>query len=218
LACLLHRLAFKWLLKLVHLAFFAVPIVLLVLGIMGEYNFFEEFRDENYGKYTETVTVDGEQTVVDISSDTRTFIYQEVILSAIKNDYVWLGRTPARGNDSDSYGEDSFDLTNKYERNKNEVCFPNYFTWIGLIGMVLYCLIYVWASTLAVYRSNNVYIRLMGIVVAFHFLFGWMEDCMDFYILNLSLWMMIAMAYSKRFRDMSDAEFKGWVKGIFKRR
>ena len=215
LACIFHRYIYGFVLKTIHWALYVIPVVLLVSGITGTYNIFEETSAKYEGRYVVKSMDEDQAGDVDMSADTRTVIYTEVISSAIFNKYVWLGRTPARGNDSAFYGEANAKLNGKYERPGNELCFPNVFTWLGIVGMILYILIYLKASYMAVYHSRNIYIRLLGLCVAFHFLYGWVEDVTDFNILNLSLWMMIAMCYSDRFRLMTDVDFRSWVKGVF---
>lgn len=128
-----------------------------------------------------------------------------------------MGRTPARGNDSVTFGEFNAEelKTGKFERHSNEVCFPNIFTWLGLIGMILYCLIYLKSSYLALYKSNNLFMKLIGVYIAFRFLFGWIEDFNRFDISNIALWMVIAMGFSVEFRRMNNQEFILWVKSVF---
>jgi hypothetical protein len=199
-----------------HSFFYILPIALLTLGISGEFNLFKNLS-KNEGKYSEKKVVNGKLVEEDLASDTRTFIYVEVIESAIRHNYVLWGRTPARGNDSVSFGTFGAEIlkTSRYERHSNEVCFPNVFTWLGLIGMILYCLIYLKSSYLAVYKSNNLFMKLVGVFIAFRFLYGWIEDFNRFDIMNMTLWMFIAMGFSERFRSMNNAEFKIWVKSIF---
>lgn len=204
--------------KILHaiwLFFLVLPIVLLLLGITGRFNVFQYNSINNEGKYTQTKMVDGEYVVADVSADTRTFIYEEVIGSALKNNYVFWGRTPARGNDSDVFGALSAEdlKTGKYERYMNEVCHPNVFTWLGLLGLIPWCLIYVQASWLALFRSCNVFMRYIGVFIAFRFLLGWIEDMNHFNISGISVWMFIAMGYSEQFRRMTNQEFKAWVNG-----
>ena len=105
--------------------------------------------------------------------------------------------------------------TGKYERHSNEVCHPNIFTWLGLVGVILYSLIYLKSSYLAVYKSNNIYIKILGVFIAFRWAYGWVEDFNRFDIMNISLWMMIAMGFSEQFRDMTDRDFKIWIRSIF---
>ena len=202
-------------LKLVHWAFYVLPIVLLVLGVTGIYNVFQENSDKYEGEYTAVETRDGETVIVDASADTRTFIYEEVITSAINNEYVIWGRTPARGNDSKFFGALTAEElgTGKYERSMNEVCHPNVFTWTGLIGLLLWCFIYLKASYLALYKSQNIYLKYVGVFIAFRFFLGWIEDMNNFNISGITVWMIIAMGYSQYFRSMSNQEFVSWVKG-----
>lgn len=203
--------------KLVHWACYISPIVLLFLGLSGVFNIFKDLTS-NKGAYIETKIVNGQIVEDDLSADTRTFIYEEVIESALKHNYVFWGRTPARGNDSMTFGTYSAEVlkTGKYERHANELCHINIFTWLGLIGVVLYSLIYIRSSYLAVYQSNNIYIKFLGCFIAFRWAFGWIEDMNRFDILNIALWMMIAMGLSQQFRKMSNRQFQIWLINIFK--
>lgn len=207
------------LLKIVHTICYLSPLILLLLGISGIFNIFQDLS-KNEGKYIETKIVDGQVVESDLSTDTRTFIYEEVITSALNHNYVLWGRTPARGNDSVAFGSFSAEelKTGKYERHANELCHTNVFTWLGLIGVILYSLIYLRSSYLAVYRSNNFYIKILGCFIAFRWAYGWVEDMNHFDIMNISLWMIIAMGLSSQFRQMSNMEFKLWVKNIFNKK
>lgn len=200
-----------FLLKIVHIAMIVAPILLLVLGIRGVFNIFEYNSEENKDKYVQTIKMDGKSLTADASADTRTFIYNEVITSAIVHDYVLFGRSLARGNDSLEFGE--YSLTGKCERYMNEVSHPNIFTWLGLLGVIPWCLIFVTSSWLALYRSRNVFMKYIGVFIAFRFLLGWIEDVNTFTISGLSIWMLIAVGLSEQFRNMTDKEFKTWVNG-----
>ena len=203
-------------LKLTHWFFYITPIILLYLGISGVFNIFEHFEDTE--EYTVTkIRMDGEIVEENLTADTRTFIYKEVLSSAIQNNYILWGRTPARGNDSMTFGEHTAeDLgTEKKERHSNEVGFANVFTWSGLIGLILYGLIYLRSSYLSLYKSNNIFMKLIGIFISFRFLYGWIEDGNNFSLLSISLWMMISMGFSEKFRAMDNKMFKIWIKSIF---
>lgn len=154
------------------------------------------------------------------SKDTRSLLYVDVILSAVQNNYILGGNTPARGNKITVSGplfmwaySDTTEF-NKNERHWNELLHLNVFTWTGLIGLIIYSLIYIKASFMAVYKSNNVYIKLLGCYIAFRWSFGWIEDLNKFDILNVALWMMIALCMSVKYREMSDKEFKDWFNSI----
>lgn len=204
-------------LKIAQVVFVVSPIVLLVLGITGVFNVFQENSERYEGKYVKTEMADGRLVTTDASDDTRTFIYYEVITSAVRNDYVLFGRSLARGNDSESFGAFSAEelKTGKYERFRNEVCHPNIFTWLGLFGMIPWCLIYIWSSYLALYRSRNIYMKYMGVFIAFRFFLGWIEDINDFNISGICVWIPIAMGISEQFRSLTDKEFREWVNKCF---
>lgn len=202
--------------KVIHWACYIIPIVLLILGMTGRFNIFENL-ESNKGKYVEKVIMNGQVVEIDLSTDTRTFIYTEVIESAIKHDYVIWGRTPARGNDSRAFGAYNAEIlkTGKYERHKNELCHLNIFTWLGLIGVILYTIIYLRSSYLAIYKSENIYLRFLGCFIAFRWAYGWIEDMNTFNIMNISLWMMIAIGLSSQFRSMNNKTFKNWFLKCF---
>jgi hypothetical protein len=205
-------------LYIIHWLCYIAPVVLLVLWILGIFNLFQSSYEKSQGKYIRQITVKGRLQEENLLNDSRTFIYEEVIESAVRHHYILQGRTPARGNDSQSFGVHlAEDLgTHKYERHSNEVCHSNVFTWLGLIGVVLYSLIYLKSSYLAVYKSQNLWIKLLGIYIAFRWAYGWVEDANNFNIMNISLWMMIAMGFSAQFRKMNNKEFQKFIIDIFK--
>ncbi len=206
-------------LKICSFCFFILPIVLLVLGISGKFNVFK--MDEYIsGEYTTQVVKNGEIKDASLTADTRSFLYVEVLQSAIKNDYFFVGRTPARGYDSVAFGEFlAEDLgTGKNERFGSEVAIHNIFTWNGLTGVFLYFLVFYKASLLALYRSNSYTMKLLGVFVAFRWLFAFIEDFTVFELQYIFLWITIGICYSSKFREMDDYELKLWVRGIFDKR
>lgn len=207
-----HSISFSFL-KFTHWLCYIAPLILLVLGISGTFNIFEDLAS-NEGKYVERkIDKEGHMVEDDLSADTRTFIFEEIISSAVKNEYVICGRTPARGNDSQYFGAtNAEDLkTGLYERHSNETGLPSLFTWLGLIGLILISLIYLRCSYLAVYCSNNIYMKLLGCFVAFRWAYGWIEDMYDFSPMILSLFMVMGMSLSSYFRNMNDEEMKNWL-------
>lgn len=202
-------------LETARLLLFIIPIMLFLLGVSDIFNVFK--MDEYVkGDYT-TVGTDefGNRVEINVTTDTRTFIYTEVLQSAIKNNYWLFGRTPARGNDSEIFGERAYELTRRSERLANEIGLANVFTWTGIVGVILYSLIFYRASYLAVNRSANIYIKLVGIYVAFRWLYSWVEDVNNFTLNYFMLWVMIGLCYSSTFRNMTDKEIAVWVRGIF---
>ena len=205
--------------RLTYVFFLVIPFILLFLGIS---NIFNIFKIEDYvkGNYETTSVIGGKQEVDDLKADSRTFLYEEVIGSAIKNDYILVGRSLARGNDSAAFGAHFAEelRTFRYERIENEVSVLNVFTWTGVIGLILYFLIFYKACHLALYKSNNSYIKIIGFYVAFRWMIAWLEDFNRFDINNLFLWITVAMCFSESFRKMTDKEFRIWFQGLFEKK
>lgn len=201
-------------LKITHWGLYVLTFVLLFLGLTGRFNIFEDLSGN---KDLSRTTVDSYGNVQELGDDTRTALYYEIFESAVDNGYVILGRTPARGHDSNIWGRSNAfsSKTGLFERYDDEMVMTNVFTHFGLIGIILYSLIYIFGSYLAVYRSKSFAMKLVGVLIAFHWLYGWVEDWNAMNINNISLWILIGMGLSQRFREMTDENFKLWIKGIF---
>ena len=198
-----------------RLALFIIPVVFLWLGVSGVFNIFN-INEHMEGDYsTMGVDSDGNRVEQDLIVDTRTFIYEEVLESSVYNNYWLLGRTPARGNDSEFFGMFEAEYTGRYERSANEIGLANVFTWTGVVGVVLYFIIFYRASFLAINKSRNIYVKMLGVYVAFRWLFSWIEDINNFSLNYFMLMVMIGLCFSHSFRNMSDKEVLIWVRGIF---
>ncbi|MDD2244608.1 MAG: hypothetical protein VB024_11170 [Dysgonamonadaceae bacterium] len=201
--------------EVIRISLFAIPLILFILGITGVFNIFkmsDYFKDEITAIGTDE---SGTRSEVDITVDTRTFIYSEVLQSAINNHYWLIGRTPARGNDSFTFGAIDYELTRRNERLGNEVAVANVFTWTGIVGLILYMLIFYSASWLAVNKSKNIYSCMMGILIAFRWFYAWVEDINNFSLNYFMLWLVIGLSISYTFRQMTNKECIIWARGIF---
>lgn len=202
--------------KLIHTTLIVLPILFFTLGVTGTFNIFK-INEYIKGDYTVMSKDSGELTEASLTADTRTFIYIETISSALENEYVLAGRTPANGYDSPYFGDfNKFELgTGKQQRFSSEVSILNFFTWNGLIGVVLYFFIFFYSSYLAIYKSNNYFIKVIGLFVAFRWDYAFVEDFTKFDIQYMLLWILISMCLSSTFRKMNDKDFRLWTKGIF---
>jgi len=198
----------------IAIAMMITPIIFFILGISSIFNIFNIEEDLGLeGKY-ELKSSGGEK--YSALTDTRTFLYVEELHSAINNDYVLLGRSIARGYDSILFGEeiDQAMGIKREERQSCETSILNVFNYFGVIGVVIYFIIFFGASFLAIYRSRNVFIPVIGIYVAFRWMFAWIEDFSRFDLNYLFLWIFIGMCYSPVFRNMSNQYFKKWLYNI----
>ncbi|MHA7110660.1 hypothetical protein ACRTDU_11070 [Sunxiuqinia elliptica] len=195
-----------------------IPLLFFVLAVSG---IFEIFKMDEYieGSYVqESKTEEGDVKEESLKADTRTFLYIEVLESAQKYNYWLIGRSPARGNETVHFADFSEEITGRPERLRNEVGVLNVFTWTGVVGVVFFFLVFFKASYMAVYRSNNIYSKLIGLYVAFRWVYAWVEDFQAFDMNSFVIWMMIGICMSSSFRKMSNAEVKLWLWGIFERK
>ena len=200
--------------KFIRLVLLFIPFVFLILALANIFNIFNPQGDNSIEIIDKKKGQNGEIEYDNLLSDTRTFLYVEVLSTAKEYNSWFIGRSPALGNKSDVFG--AADPNNRNERNSNEVGILNYFNWLGVIGVILIFIIYFQSSYLAVYKSNNIFSKLSGVYVAFRWIIAWVEDYNSFYISFIFLWLTIGFCYSENFRKMNDKEIKDWVVGIFK--
>lgn len=189
--------------KILHPILLLLPIALFVTGVLGIFN---PFNMENYLSTDVKIQQGGE--TFDATIDTRTVIYEDVISSAFDNDYVITGRNLANGNDSR--------FNSFLQRNTNEASVLNHFTKMGIVGVLLLFILFVYSSSLAVYRSNNHWVKLIGIYVAFRWVMLWIEDPESFSSLYLSIWLLIGVCVSSNIRKMSDFEMSNFLRTFLK--
>lgn len=191
-----------------------IPFILFFLGVTGIFNVFK-MNEYIEGDYKVERTSSGNVVEDNLTADTRTFLYEEVLLTAKKYDTWLLGRSPARGNDTSAFADWAKAITGKAERLGNEVAILNIFTWTGSIGVFLYFFVFYRASYLAISKSKNIYITMLGLFTAFRWAYAWVEDVNNFSLNYFMLWIIIGMCYSKAFRQMNNLQMKYWVRGIF---
>lgn len=197
-------------------AFFRPFVMLMVLplffALLAKLRIFNVLNFESYveGDYST-------KAVGTLTDDTRTFLYEEAYSSAVKNNYWMWGRTP-------SYGYDSFWIKNQldYEISQSalnvqgmmpqrgsEVFIVNIFTWCGVIGVFVFFLLYWKIGKLAVFKSNNRFMRVLGLYVGLFWLVSWIYH--PFFTLNqdyILLYFAIALICDPELRNMREIELK----------
>ena len=204
----------KGFMGIIRNVFFIFPFLFLFLALSDTFNIFklEDYIDYNITTISTNI---GEKPVKeDLRADTRTSLYIEVLQTAKKHNSWLIGRSPARGNETVLFGEEMKKITGRAERLGNEVAILNIFTWTGLVGVILYMLVFYQASFLAVNRSNNIFSQILGVYIAFRWFYAWVEDANYFTSNTFTLWLVIGLCYSDEFRKMSNLEVKLWVRGI----
>jgi hypothetical protein len=185
--------------KLAHIILFLLPIILLFSGISGKYNLFEDISSRKEYKYKYK---SGDEEI--LNSDTRSFLYVEVINSLIKNNKLIAGE-----GGSGKYQSDVFDyLGDNRGRYGSEVGFLNTLLYSGIIGVILYAIMLYAASFIAIYRSNNWLCKMLGLYITFRWMIFFIEEFTQFDLNFLFLWITIGLVSSTRFRLMSDNRLK----------
>ncbi|MFC6860077.1 hypothetical protein [Zunongwangia atlantica] len=207
---LLHK---KWVFNSARLLLLISPFILFSLAVTGVFNIFKIEENTATELKQQTRKSNGELVEENLLADTRTLLYKEVLISAYRNEYWLYGRSPARGNDTAYFVDESLE-EGRNERNRNEIGVANIFTWTGLIGVILYFIIFWKASFLAINKSNNDIVKIIGIYVCYRWFNSWIAEINMFDLINLTIWMAVAICFSPSFRRMTNNEVKIWVKGI----
>ena len=207
-----HILRNQIILNFINAILLISPIVFFTLAATGIFNVF------NSKSYMGEITYGNEN----LTEDTRTFLYQEAIESSIKNNHVIFGRTFG-------YGYDSFWQTSRAEalgkriaihnlaQRNAEVFIINIYTWMGIIGICLFTVLFFKASLQAINYANNIYVRYIGVLVSLQWIFCWIENSMTIVNFNqIIMWMEIAICLSPYWRKMTNEEFKITMKNILK--
>lgn len=203
-------------LELVRKVLIVAPVIFFYLAVTGIFNIFQ-IQDyiQKDNLVTNVKNEKGEVIQQQLDADTRTFLYVDVLQTARKYNFWLIGRSPARGNESETFGDVMEETTGRRERIGNEVAILNIFTWTGMVGVILYLLMFYRASYLAINKSNNMFCKVLGVFIAFRWVYAWVEDVNNFSLVYFTLWLMIGLCFSDSFRKMNDNEVKIWIRGIF---
>lgn len=189
-------------LKIVCFLFFLSPFVFLSLGVSNQFNIFQPFdEDEDF------VIVDGGKESSNLAADTRTKIYVEVFSTMQETgSWIWGGGATAKyksviviseNNDGGRYG--------------SEVGFLNTLLYSGIIGVMFYFLILVFAAYFGLYQSNNFFCKMLAIFLAFRWNLFFVEDITKYDMNFYFLWIAIGICFSNQFRNLTDLHIKNWV-------
>lgn len=186
-----------------HKVLFVLPIVLFILGVTGSFNIF------NMQSYIDReVVVEGAAGATEnMLADTRTFLYQETLTSMNKHNSFLFGEGGCGKYESLAFKNDLFGAY----RYASEVGVLNTLLYSGIIGVLLYALVFYKASRLAICQSNNVLTKLIGLFVIFRWDYFFVEEFTKFNTNFFFLWLMIGMCLSPTFRNMSDEEIENLI-------
>lgn len=194
--------------KFVYVIIIITPLIFLYLGLSGKFNVFQSMNLVEY-----QVNNDSRNLFV----DSRTSIYEDVFNGlGNKNAYVWglgfNGRVPT----SLANLEEATDELFTYGRQGSESGMLNYIQHGGFIGFLLYSLLLICASYKATFHSHNDFMKLLGLFVAFKFLYSFIEDRIAFDAHAFYIFLWIGMCLNKTFRSMTNEQMKSYLALVFK--
>ena len=181
-------------LKKIFYIFSILPVIFFVLGVTNVFNIFRIDKELNLSQKYEVFRSDKELSGSKLD-DTRTFLYVEVLSSAIKNHYIIQGRSPARGYDTikfaDAIREASGGALSDDERPSSETCILNIFTYMGVIGVILFAMLFLKSAYMSIWYSRNYFVKIIALFVLFRWCYSWIEELTLFSINFLILWVIL---------------------------
>lgn len=195
-----------------------LPVVFLVLGLLGVFNVL------NFDSYvtTEYTSGVGER----FNDDTRTFLYEEAIISALNHNYVLWGRTPG-------YGYDSFWVQNQLDYNlgeanaainisgqlaqrASEVFIVNMFTWCGLLGILFFFVFYYNTGLKMLKRVESTYLRACILYIGFFWIICFIGH--QFFVPSsdyILLYIILALCLNPKLQKASNREVSVYLRNLF---
>lgn len=183
--------------KIIWIACFILPVFFLFVGISGRYNFFAELMSTKVN-----ISGGGKDRVYMV--DSRTAVYEDVFRSFDGAESLIFGNCPVTKIKTQMNIQD-----HKRGRNRTESGFLNILYYYGVIGILCYMCLSMYASYLAVFRSNNRLSTLIGLYVAFKFLFIFIEEPS----ITMTTYFAIGLCLNPKFRNMEEVVVKQVLQG-----
>ena len=200
--------------KIMAISMWVIPIIFLILGLLGIFNIFK-IGDI----YENSITVSGgiKKGERDLFTDSRTSIYEDVF-TELSNRHAYIFGLSANGKTETSL----IDITNSQfskiysdGRPGTESGMLNHIQYGGLIGFIFYSLLFIYASYLAIWKSNNRFTVVIGLWIAFKYILSFIEDRMAINIHYFFIIIAISICYNNRIRKLDDLEIKKFFRYIF---
>lgn len=186
---LLYKKLSKKLLYLIVVVILLIPAISLYLGVQGQ-SVFQMMSGDNTAAYSQ----------LDPYADTRTFLYYEVFQDLRINDAFLFGKGLNAG-----YYSETFET---FSRSVVEVGFLQIILKTGILGFLLYITVIISSITKALKKSNNLFIKAMGLMLSSYVLMLFIENIIAYNLLNVVVWVVVGMCNSETLRKMSNMEIK----------
>jgi hypothetical protein len=184
---------------------FVFPVIFFILGVSGVFNIFK------FSENLEYVVSQGDKKQ-NMVVDSRTGIYEDVLFG-LRDNKAYVFGLGANGKVKTFFIYDQntdFSLW-KNGRSFTESGMLNYLQWGGFAGSIVYFLFFAGASYFAVNKSNNWYMKSLGLWVSFKALCSFLEDQPSTYIYYFLIICAVGLCYNRDFRRMTDMEMKKYI-------
>ena len=202
---LLKQPIFIAMLKVLRRALILMPILFFVLGVVKIFNifqFFDTLKNPIQLTYADKTT--------SLNKDTRTNVYSDALV-ALADDGKFIWGISAAGLHKTSLSEIYHD-TLRSGRMGSEVGILVYFLRGGIIFCILTFFLYSKSSYMAIYKSNNGFIKLLGVYVAFRWFLLFIEAQPFFNGVNVLTFLLIGLCLNPSIRRLGDDDVSNIIK------
>lgn len=193
--------------KAYYYLMFLMPVILLVLGALGVFNVF------TYMAESSDFQIEGADRTVTV--DSRTGIFVDVIGGLYNQNAILFGLGGNGRVETHIAQNLDFSEVYKYGRSGTESGMLNYILQAGILGLIAYGGLILRGSYNAIFKSNNDFMKMLGLYMVFKYVFSFIEDRIMLNAHSLYIFLWIGMCYNRTFRNMSNTEFKTYVCNIF---
>lgn len=188
---------------------YSIAIVFILLPLY----FFTLFYTTGYSVFANSLN-QSSSLIKSHSTDTRTFLYKEVLSDLTSNNAMIWGKGISSKYYSPYFSHNSADSE---WRVNPEVGFLSYLLKGGIIMVVLNLSLILLAVYYAFIKSRKRYINIMGAIVLGHFFLLFIENIPKYDLYSVTMWFIIGLCLSNTERNYSEEHFRNNIKLIFER-
>ncbi|MBC7490647.1 MAG: hypothetical protein H7240_12445 [Glaciimonas sp.] len=191
---------FSYTLRFLRTVLLFLPILLLLLGVLGVFNPFKYLENNDKAKAIELSAESGRN----LSTDSRTVIYEDAF-NNLNNSNDWIFGSSA----TVLYATQLSDSLEGYDLGRlggSESGFIGVLTFGGIIYAVIFFLLCYHSSRLAILKSENTVIKLVGLYVAYKWFFSFIEFPLGFNFSWIVLFLAMGITFNSKLRLMSNKQ------------
>lgn len=187
-----------------------LPLILLVLGLTGIFNVF---------KFAESFNVNIEVNANrQYNVDSRTSIYTDVFGELFRQKKMLVG-LGLRGKTQTSLADHpniEYWIMYKDGRSHSESGMLNFFQYGGFIGYIVYSIFILTCAYVALFRSKNDFVKLLGYYVCFKYIYSFVEEQLSTSPSTFYLFMLYGMCLNKKLGALTNKQISIYLNSIFK--